>query len=138
MNQLWGRGRGRPSQKSSSRSIRAESGSDGSRINLMAYSKLVLPILFSPTIPACLLKLTLRIRCGQRIYGYEINCQSRLLNLDVSGHLCGSASTLGGVRDEQVQRQLSHYHQGDTQAQNESPWRNICRVFSDLGVTVRG
>ena len=64
--------------------------------------------------------ITLQIRSGQVIYGYEDCRQSRLLNLDVSGHLCGSASTLGDVRDEQVQRQLFHFHLVDTQAQKES------------------
>jgi hypothetical protein len=44
-----------------------------------------------------------------------------LVNGIVSGHLCGLASTLGGVRDEQVQRQLFHFHPVDTQAQRESP-----------------
>lgn len=39
----------------------------------------------------------------------------------VSGHLCDPASTLGGVHDEQVQRQLFHFHLVDTQAQKESP-----------------
>jgi hypothetical protein len=39
----------------------------------------------------------------------------------VSGHLCGSASTLGDVRDAQVQRQLFLLHPAETQAQRESP-----------------
>jgi hypothetical protein len=44
-----------------------------------------------------------------------------LVNGIVSGHLCGPASTLGGVHDEQAQRQLFHFHLVDTQAQKESP-----------------
>ena len=44
-----------------------------------------------------------------------------MVNGIVSGHLRGPASTLGGVRDEQVQRQLFHLHRVDTQSQKESP-----------------
>ena len=44
-----------------------------------------------------------------------------LVNGIVSVHLCGPASILGGVRDEQVQRQLFHFHPVGTQAQKGSP-----------------
>jgi hypothetical protein len=47
--------------------------------------------------------------------------EAALVNGIVSGHLCGPSSTLGAVRDEQVQRQLFHYHPVDTQAQMGSP-----------------
>jgi hypothetical protein len=48
--------------------------------------------------------------CNHR--GYPL--VAALVNGIVSGHLCGPASTLGGVRDEQVQRQLFHFHPVDT------------------------
>ena len=56
---------------------------------------------------------------GCRHRGYPL--VAALVNGIVSGHLCGPASTLGGVRDEQVQRQLFHFHPVDTQAQKGSP-----------------
>ena len=56
---------------------------------------------------------------GFRHRGYSL--EAALVYGFVSGHLCGSASTQGGVRDEQVQRQLFHFHPVDTQAQKESP-----------------
>lgn len=39
----------------------------------------------------------------------------------VSGYLCGPARTLGGVHDEQVQRQLFHFLRAETQVGKESP-----------------
>ena len=56
---------------------------------------------------------------GCRHRGYPL--VAALVNGIVSGHLCGPASTLGGVHDEQVQRQLFHFHPVDTQAQKGSP-----------------
>ena len=56
---------------------------------------------------------------GCRHRGYPL--VAALVNGIVSGHLCEPASTLGGVRDEQVQRQLFHFHPVDTQAQKGSP-----------------
>src|SRR6266487_2467024 len=60
MTILWssGIGRGRGSQKSSSRSCRAVSDNEGSSTNLSAYKKFDLPILFSPRITACESKQT--------------------------------------------------------------------------------
>ena len=56
---------------------------------------------------------------GCRHRGYPL--VAALVNGIVSGHLCGPASTLGGVHDEQVQRQLFHFHPVDRQAQKGSP-----------------
>jgi hypothetical protein len=55
--------------------------------------------------------------CGHRCYPLVAG----LVNASVSGHLCGPASTLGGVRDEQVQRQLFQFLRADRQEQEESP-----------------
>ena len=46
-------GRGKPSQKSSSRNCRAVSGNDGSSKSRNAWSKFDLPARFSPTMTAC-------------------------------------------------------------------------------------
>ena len=54
--------------------------------------------------------------CSHR--GYPL--VAALVNGIVSGHLFGPASTLGGVRDEQAQRQLFHLYQVYTQSQKES------------------
>lgn len=67
--------------------------------------------------------------CAQRCHHQAAEVSSHqgyplvatLVNGIVSGHLCGPASTLGGVRDEQVQRQLFHLHPVDKQSQKESP-----------------
>jgi hypothetical protein len=58
---------------------------------------------------------------GRRELDSSKYIQVAMVNGIVSGHRCGSASTLGDVRDAQVQRQLFLLHPAETQAQRESP-----------------
>lgn len=69
-------GRGSPSQKSSSRNCRAESGKEGSSSSRKACSRLVLPTLFSPTTTRSVPRSTSRswkfrkfliVKCDSRI-----------------------------------------------------------------------
>src|SRR5439155_19935111 len=77
-------GRFKPSQKSSSRNLRAESGNDGSRTRRSAYIRFDLPILFSPTMTAFsptlklmlakLRKLLIWILQMRTILSLRVNC----------------------------------------------------------------
>jgi hypothetical protein len=52
--------------------------------------------------------------------GHSESLVAALVNGIVSGPRCDPSSTLGGVRDEPVQKQLFHFLRADTPEQKES------------------